>query len=156
MDSGKQKIRWSYKRNAWCFRLPDPEHPSRCGYFFLIRCVHCGSQDWRGSHSRSCRACNATRQRELQAIRGPAHKAVASAVNAGFLPRLFPAHAYRDGRKPASLCVDCGSPAEIYEHRDYNRPLDVQPVCRSCNSRRGPAIDIAHLVTPRVRRDSFT
>ena len=37
-------------------------------------------------------------------------------------------------------CVDCGRQARDYDHRDYSRPLDVQPVCRSCNLRRGPAL----------------
>lgn len=36
-------------------------------------------------------------------------------------------------------CVDCGRPAEQYDHRDYARPLDVEPVCRSCNVMRGSA-----------------
>lgn len=39
-------------------------------------------------------------------------------------------------------CVDCGAPATDYDHRDYNRPLDVDPVCRRCNVRRGPALDV--------------
>lgn len=45
--------------------------------------------------------------------------------------------------KPISeetTCVDCGKPAHDYDHRDYNKPLDVDPVCRGCNIRRGPAI----------------
>lgn len=37
-------------------------------------------------------------------------------------------------------CADCGKPAVHYDHRDYGRPLDVQPVCRRCNCLRGPAI----------------
>jgi len=37
-------------------------------------------------------------------------------------------------------CSDCGNKAVEYDHRDYNRPLEVDPVCRSCNLRRGPAI----------------
>jgi hypothetical protein len=37
-------------------------------------------------------------------------------------------------------CVDCGKPATVYEHRDYNKPLDVVPTCSSCNFKRGPAI----------------
>lgn len=36
-------------------------------------------------------------------------------------------------------CVDCGGIAEQYDHRDYGRPLDVEPVCRACNVRRGAA-----------------
>ena len=37
-------------------------------------------------------------------------------------------------------CADCGKAASEYDHRDYNKPLDVEPVCRSCNIRRGSAI----------------
>ena len=37
------------------------------------------------------------------------------------------------------LCVDCCAPAQVYDHRDYARPLEVAPVCFSCNVRRGPA-----------------
>ena len=39
-------------------------------------------------------------------------------------------------------CVDCGRPGECYDHRDYNKPLDVVPVCRKCNFRRGLAIPV--------------
>lgn len=38
------------------------------------------------------------------------------------------------------VCVDCGAPARHYDHRDYNEPLAVEPVCASCNRRRPPAI----------------
>lgn len=38
------------------------------------------------------------------------------------------------------LCVDCGTLAEHYDHRDYSKPKDVEPVCRSCNFDRGPAV----------------
>ncbi len=30
-----------------------------------------------------------------------------------------------------------------YEHRDYNRPLHVDPICRRCNLLRGPGIPLA-------------
>lgn len=36
-------------------------------------------------------------------------------------------------------CVDCGGFAFGYEHRDYTAPLDVQPICRPCNHKRGQA-----------------
>ncbi len=39
-------------------------------------------------------------------------------------------------------CVDCGCQAEIYDHKDYNKPLEVEPVCRSCNRKRGSAIPL--------------
>lgn len=40
------------------------------------------------------------------------------------------------------LCVDCGNQAQCYDHRDYNEPLKVVPVCRKCNHKRGPAIPL--------------
>jgi hypothetical protein len=39
----------------------------------------------------------------------------------------------------AFVCVDCGAPATQYEHRDYSKPLVVEPVCKSCNIKRGVA-----------------
>lgn len=39
-------------------------------------------------------------------------------------------------------CVDCGEIATCYDHRNYYKPLDVEPVCKSCNNLRGPAIPI--------------
>jgi hypothetical protein len=59
-----------------------------------------------------------------------AHKAVARARRAGLLgdPRTMP-------------CADCGGAAVEYDHREYAQPLAVEPVCRRCNLRRGPAID---------------
>jgi hypothetical protein len=58
-----------------------------------------------------------------------AHAAVSQAVKKGFL-------------KPAKefTCSDCDNPATDYDHRDYGRPLDVEPVCRSCNLLRGKAL----------------
>lgn len=56
------------------------------------------------------------------------HGVVSRAIENGLLPRL-------DG---SIACVDCGIRAAHYDHRDYARPLDVDPVCASCNVRRGP------------------
>lgn len=45
--------------------------------------------------------------------------------------RIPPASNYR--------CVDCKRrQAKVYDHRDYTKPYSVEPVCISCNSRRGP------------------
>jgi DNA-binding transcriptional regulator YdaS (Cro superfamily) len=62
--------------------------------------------------------------------RNAAHRAVAAEVKAKRIP-------------PARLlaCVDCSRQARDYDHRDYAQPLAVQPVCRSCNLRRGPALN---------------
>lgn len=50
----------------------------------------------------------------------------------------------RAGRlpKPTTLkCVDCENMASVYDHRNYTRPLDVVPVCRSCNKARGHGLN---------------
>jgi len=60
---------------------------------------------------------------------GHAHRIVSLAVQSGTIPKL-------DG---TVLCVDCGCPASGYDHRDYDKPLEVEPVCYRCNQRRGPA-----------------
>ena len=39
-------------------------------------------------------------------------------------------------------CTDCPQPADRYDHRDYTRPLDVEPVCRLCNARRGKGLPL--------------
>lgn len=57
-----------------------------------------------------------------------AHYFVTTAIYHGDLPKL-------DGSVP---CVDCAAPAVEYDHRDYRKPLDVDPVCRACNAARGP------------------
>ena len=36
---------------------------------------------------------------------------------------------------PNSLkCFDCGVSAEVWEHRDYRLPDEVEPVCRRCKT----------------------
>lgn len=54
-------------------------------------------------------------------------------------------HARTTGRLPPPSdysCVDCAKPAAYYDHRDYNKPLDLTPVCSSCNGKRGSAIPL--------------
>lgn len=62
---------------------------------------------------------------------GRAHGAVQTAIKRGILPSL---------KGGDYACTDCGGVALEYDHRDYGRPLDVQPVCRGCNHKRGTAI----------------
>jgi hypothetical protein len=64
-----------------------------------------------------------------------AHKLVAAAVRYGFLAPISECR-----------CIDCGTQATDYDHRDYNKPLDVDPVCRPCNFRRGPAKPFSGLI----------
>lgn len=52
-----------------------------------------------------------------------------------------------------TLCVDCRvTPAQVYDHRDYRKPLEVEAVCRSCDRRRGPGEPSEHLVRYDARR----
>lgn len=53
------------------------------------------------------------------------------AKKAGLLPSL-------DGRV---RCTDCERPAMVYDHRDYTNPLKVDPVCITCNIRRGKGLN---------------
>lgn len=75
-----------------------------------------------------CWPCWRTRDVARMAIRQRAANLVAKAIKAGELQR-----------PGAFSCVDCGRPAMHYDHRDYTKPLNVVPVCRSCNVMRGPA-----------------
>jgi len=65
---------------------------------------------------------------EWNRLRGSASQKVKRAVEEGKLVDL---------KKNVVPCVDCGSRATMYDHRDYNKPLDVYPVCASCNVCRG-------------------
>ena len=145
MSGGNQKprIRWSNKRNTWRIAiLRDPRFIRRWTYLFLVKCKDCGKQDWRGAACKVCRDCTARYKRTLTAIRAPASKAVARCVRVGLLPKLNPWPCKRQGKVIPIFCVDCGKPAEVYDHRDYSKPLEVEPVCRACNSRRSHAEDI--------------
>lgn len=59
-----------------------------------------------------------------------AQAAVRRARLAGILPDLSTGE---------YACTDCSGVASQYDHRDYSRPLDVEPVCAGCNHRRGKA-----------------
>lgn len=89
-------------------------------------CHECGAM-FRGN-TRQIR-CNGCRY-DYDAKRLAATRAVRAAVQRGDLPSL---------KTGLVACVDCGARAEHYDHRDYNKPLLVEPVCRICNFQRGPA-----------------
>lgn len=78
-----------------------------------------------------CDTCRAALRQRRIAVQAPAHAAVAKAIASGLLQ---PARRFR--------CVDCNCrQAFVYDHRDYSKPLQVDPVCRSCNVMRGPALE---------------
>lgn len=94
----------------------------------FFRCLGCddlfhASQSG-AHHARHCAECG----KEWRARQIAAMKEVRRAVMDGRLP---PVKTLR--------CVDCDYPATDYEHRTYDRPLDVVATCRSCNQKRGHA-----------------
>lgn len=66
--------------------------------------------------------------KEYRGWQAQAYRFVKLAIGAGVLPDLACGE---------YACVDCGAVATQYEHRDYARPLDVEPICKGCNLKRG-------------------
>lgn len=93
----------------------------------LAACMECG-RSLAGTRS-YCRCLNCHRVNEK--FRTRARNLVARAIRAGELPSLA---------EGGVSCVDCGRAADRYDHRDYSKPLSVDPVCRTCNRRRGPGV----------------
>ena len=92
-------------------RVEFPNYAERPAF----RCYSCGAH--RASVRRAARYGKAAHR---------AHRMVKAAIKRGVLP------------PPSELgCADCLNDAQVYDHRDYRKPLDVDPVCRSCNRRRG-------------------
>lgn len=60
--------------------------------------------------------------------RNRAIAAIGHMINLGRLPHAF-----------QRTCVDCGVSAQVYDHRDYSKPYEVDPVCQKCNLARGRA-----------------
>ena len=82
---------------------------------------------------------------EYRIVQKRAHQRVLLAVKRGLLP---PVTSYR--------CIDCGLPAKHYDHRDYSKPLEVDPVCIKCNFRRGrvgtPTAERIHYISEERNR----
>lgn len=96
-----------------------------------IACTHCGViEPRRGPAQRFCMNCVSEYAKQYSRAMREVRFQVYGAVKEGRLPRA------------ATLkCVDCGKQARDWDHRDYAKPLDVEPVCRSCNRKRGPALN---------------
>ena len=106
-------------RGQYCYpgTLTRSAHCAGCARPFLAR--KAASRTW------WCGECiKIVKRQQTLAIR-----AVGVAVRIGMLPLL-------DGSIP---CTDCAKPALEYDHRDYSQPLQVEPCCKSCNRKRGPA-----------------
>lgn len=137
----KTIIRWDLKNKKWRRVIVMLGGERRLTREFVRKCHGCGRAHLAMHEMSECRDCSFVRHCYQAGVRGPASYAVAKAVKLGQLPKL-------DG---SIACVDCGGIATDYEHRDYSKPLDVEPVCRSCNKLRGPAKGHESLVLRRSK-----
>jgi hypothetical protein len=89
-------------------------------------CECCGERDIsdRPAKARYCLPCRNSGL--VIHMQQRAHNYVAALVKAGLLKKISDC-----------VCVDCGAQAEEYDHRDYFKPADIEPVCRDCNAARG-------------------
>ena len=85
-------------------------------------CKFCGISSRHVGMKNVCIECRNNRLEQTS----PAHKLVNRAVVNGVLPH-----------PKKRRCADCGKKATCYDHRDYSKPLDVVPLCQSCNLLRG-------------------
>jgi hypothetical protein len=90
-------------------------------------CSSCGCRTPISIFQPLCSVCYDT----IHKARNRAYVAVRKAVAAGNLPNL---------KDTEVACADCSRRARFWEHRDYFAPLDVDPICGGCNTRRGPAV----------------
>ena len=95
-------------------------------------CQECGKDITKTHKQKYCQECGVTSHKKYGSGKQRASMSIVNiAVKSGILDKL-------DG---SINCVDCGNPATEYEHRDYMKPLDVDPVCHKCNIKRGPALN---------------
>lgn len=95
----------------------------------------------------SYEAFKATREKNFGPLVTPEYKRMQlnamKAVQAAIRKRKLPSLS-----KEYIQCFDCTRRAENYDHWDYTKPLEVEPVCRGCNVRRGKAVNApGHLRT---------
>lgn len=142
MANWKTNLRWDYGRGLWrnmnyvCIDVSKRGPTDR----WVAKCERCGKETLLRWAKGICYRCRSWYHDRLKALSQPAHAKVHTAIERGELPRL-------DGSVP---CADCGRPAQQYDHREYAKPLEVQPVCRRCNIRRGPAKEAEPLWRKRV------
>ena len=97
------------------------------------RCVECERKRHReGYHKfKKSKKYKAWAKRKMESQKGTLKKDAYHKIYYAILRKNIP--------KPTVFrCFDCRKPAEVYDHRDYLKPYDVEPVCKVCNHKRGP------------------
>lgn len=107
--------------------------------FITKPCEQCGEEMIGAKWRRFCNPCAQVRARAAGRCNSSTYQQLArsyvsAAIKRGDLPSLT---------TNVVDCADCGARAEQYDHRDYFQPMKVDPVCRSCNMRRGPGANDA-------------
>lgn len=122
-------------------RISDASKPRDVAPGFVLSCVICKERPRRTKRAQFCEEC------VTGSCPAKIERLVRKAERTGALKPIR-----------EHSCVDCGAPARHYDHRDYNKPLEVEPVCASCNYYRGPAIrydwerDVLNLLEPNPRK----
>ena len=75
------------------------------------------------------RGYNNVREFLMQQRRRKGHQYISYAVRTKIVPRA------KD-----CICIDCGKSAYCYDHRDYSKPTEIEPVCGRCQGLRGPGL----------------
>jgi hypothetical protein len=104
--------------------LPEEIGPKRNGVRAIKKCMYCAAMFT--GHFSAMRICGDCNKQRIKA-RSKALSAVAKAIREGKMERA-----------DTKYCVDCGAFATVHDHRNYLEPLKVDPVCTSCNQKRGP------------------
>lgn len=92
-----------------------------------------------------CRLCGAKRMRDfLKTKSGKRYGKKRNKTQAGTNEKIAYgkiswAIRQKEIPKPSVFrCFDCKRPAQVYDHRDYLKPYEIEPVCKVCNHKRGP------------------
>lgn len=122
VDCGTDISAYMVTSTVICFHCRVARSPEKT-------CQFCGVK-FKALNSQACEPCRMARHIYSRFGSGRylagAEVAKARAKNSIPSPREF-------------KCVDCGGRATEYDHRNYDEPLNVSPVCRGCNARRGSA-----------------
>jgi formylmethanofuran dehydrogenase subunit E len=107
---------------------------------------HAKQKDIQGHTSRTCKECKAFYARNWrQTKRGKEYNKARDEklkYTNQYKAKMEVYKAVRSGKLPKAKtlkCHVCGEQAYAYEHRDYDKPLEVKPICRKCNEHLGKA-----------------
>jgi hypothetical protein len=106
-------------------------------------CPDCGKDiSWRHAQAKRCCGCARKRNKILADKRAVARMNLPTGPMRRLAGVVISQYVRNGLLNPASdyICVDCGDRAAHWEHRDYTKPLDVEPACMSCNFKRGAGL----------------